>query len=134
MALCYCPHQLTKHRSLGERLGSLISGTRRLKKKEEYFRDAPLGCGGSEAGPTWRKCKIQVWLRKVAEWLSGCRCSSLESLEMHQFKSLRKQRLEWLKNQQFRLACRCSGLESLKMQRFKSLRKQQLEWMKKSAT
>jgi hypothetical protein len=48
---------------LGEHLDSLISGTRRLKEKEEYiFRSPPPGCEGSEAGPTWRRGNIQDWL------------------------------------------------------------------------
>jgi hypothetical protein len=54
--MLYCPHQLTKHCALGEHFGSLISGTRRLKEKEEYiFRGAHPGCGGLEVGPMWRR-------------------------------------------------------------------------------
>jgi hypothetical protein len=41
--------------------------------------------------------KAAVGVAEKSATQSGCRCSGIESQEMHQFKSLRKQRLECLK-------------------------------------
>jgi hypothetical protein len=53
-ALSYCPLWLTSHCSLGKHLGSFLSGTRRLKKKEvsdsEWLQMQRFGFAGNALG------------------------------------------------------------------------------------
>jgi hypothetical protein len=50
---------------------------------------------GNAAFYITEKAAVRVAEKSVTQ--SGCRCSGLEYLEMQWFKSLRNQRLEWLK-------------------------------------